>query len=120
MVSVEKCDHPLKEDASSSGTPNEKEEERSEEVKEKSNEREEAVNGSDSEGDGDEDRSNEREEITLLTEKVSTLSSTLQTVMEQKSIMEANYQADKKKMMVSIRYSIKSSINDFPVFKSTF
>jgi len=33
-------------------------------------------------------------------EKIATLSASLATVMQQKSKMEASYQADKKKMMV--------------------
>ncbi|EDO43114.1 predicted protein, partial [Nematostella vectensis] len=41
--------------------------------------------------DGDDDKNEQ--------DQVLTLSSTLKTVMEQKAMMEANYQADKKKMM---------------------
>ena len=42
-----------------------------------------------------------KDELETLQEQISTLSSSLTTVMEQKSKMEANYQADKRKMMVS-------------------
>ena len=47
-----------------------------------------------------EDNSSEHGELETLREKIVTLTTSLATVMEQKSKMEASYQADKKKMMV--------------------
>ena len=47
-----------------------------------------------------EDNSSEHGELETLQEKIVTLTTSLATVMEQKSKMEASYQADKKKMMV--------------------
>lgn len=46
-----------------------------------------------------EDNSSEHGELETLQEKIVTLTTSLATVMEQKSKMEASYQADKKKMM---------------------
>lgn len=46
-----------------------------------------------------EDNSSEHGELETLREKIVTLTTSLATVMEQKSKMEASYQADKKKMM---------------------
>ncbi|XP_048585106.1 GRIP and coiled-coil domain-containing protein 1 isoform X2 [Nematostella vectensis] len=56
-----------------------------------SNEGDVAVESDDEDEDGDDDKNEQ--------DQVLTLSSTLKTVMEQKAMMEANYQADKKKMM---------------------
>ncbi|EDO43115.1 predicted protein, partial [Nematostella vectensis] len=50
-----------------------------------------AMESDDEDEDGDDDKNEQ--------DQVLTLSSTLKTVMEQKAVMEANYQADKKKMM---------------------
>lgn len=50
--------------------------------------------------DQDEESSSpEQSELEAQQEKIATLSASLATVMQQKSKMEANYQADKKKMM---------------------
>lgn len=46
-----------------------------------------------------EDNSSKHGELETLREKIVTLTTSLATVMEQKSKMEASYQADKKKMM---------------------
>lgn len=79
-------DHPLREDPNNSRY--EKEE------REKAKEKEDDNDENDDDGNDDETK--------LLREKIMTLTSTLKTVMEQKAIMESNYQADKKKMMVGI------------------
>lgn len=101
LVSAETCDHPLKESSEPpQGAQNENEKEKNGEIKnEKSNELNEKEDGKVDGDDSEEDKSDSNDEIRFLKEKVATLSSTLQTVMEQKGIMETNYQADKKKMM---------------------
>jgi len=47
-----------------------------------------------------ESSSAEHSELEAHQEKIATLTASLATVMQQKSKMEASYQADKKKMMV--------------------
>lgn len=53
------------------------------------------------------DTSSEHDELETLQDKISTLTTSLATVMEQKSKMEANYQADKKKMMQEQEVKVK-------------
>ena len=51
-------------------------------------------------------------------EKVATLSASLATVMQQKSKMEASYQADKKKMMVGFVIFLDVVIKYRKVYKA--
>jgi hypothetical protein len=85
LVSVDDCDHPLRKKLDE-----EYKEEKKEDEKEKG----------DDENDDDENDDDDDNESNSLRDKVATLTLTLQTVMEQKGIMESNYQVDKKKMMV--------------------
>ena len=47
-----------------------------------------------------EGRSNEQTELEIVQDNMATLSTSFATLMEQKTKMEATYQADKKKVMV--------------------